>query len=111
MAEEPFIISFPRVPIDQANQYAADLAAILRSLQKGAVIEVRRTRQDSQDYGATLAVILGTASVTAMAKGIAAWIARNSGSEIQISHHGDVIAKNLNSGDAARIAEAFAKRT
>ena len=108
--ETPFVITFPEDSIAQANRYAADLAAAIRELDEEVQVEQKRDRQDTQDFGATLAIILGTASVTAVAKGISAWLARQSGAKIQISADGSVIASNLDSRDAARIAEAFSRR-
>jgi len=72
-------------------------------------VERRRERPDTQDFGATLSVILGTAAVTAIAKGIAAWLARNSGAQIEIRRNGRVVlrASHLDSKDVPQIAEAL----
>lgn len=110
MSHEPFIITFPEASCAEANKYAGDLAATLRDLKEGVAVEQRRDREDTQDLGATLAIVLGTASVTAIANGIASWLMRHSGARIQITSKGNVIAKNLDSRDAARIAEAFSRR-
>lgn len=110
MGADPFIISFTNVSIAEANQYAADLGASLRDLERDVVVEQRRERSDSQDFGATLAIILGTASATALANGIASWLMRHSGARIQINKQGSVIATNLDSRDAAKIAQAFSRK-
>jgi hypothetical protein len=110
MLRDSFLIAFPGVSTADANQYASDLAVTLRDLHNSIVAEQRRDRENTQDFGATLAVILGTASITAVANGIAAWLMRHSGAKIQISTKGNVIATNLDSGDAAKIAEAFSRR-
>jgi hypothetical protein len=109
MTREPFIITFPDTSRAEANQYASDLAATLRDLPGGIVVEQRRDREDTQDFGATLAVVLGTASATAIAQGVAAWLKRHSGASITINRDGEVTGNNLNSQDAARIAEAFSR--
>ncbi len=109
MPVEPFIITFPGASVAEANRYAADLGAALREIDREIAVEQRRDREDTQDFGATLAIILGTAAATAIAKGVAAWLARHSGAKIQISADGTVLASNLDSGDAARIAEAFSR--
>jgi len=56
-----------------------------------------------------LALVVGTAAATALAKGIAAWLARNSGARIEIRRKGKVVlvATHLDSKDVSRIAEAF----
>jgi hypothetical protein len=110
MRSDPFVITFPGASRAEANRYASDLAAALRDLHNSVAVEQRRDRQDTQDFGATLAVVLGTASITAVANGVAAWLVRHSGARIEIAAKGNVIATNLDSRDAARIAEAFSSR-
>ncbi len=110
MDESPFIIRFPGASTAEANRYAADLATTLRDVDQDLKVEQQRDRPDTQDFGATLAIILGTASVSAVAKGVAAWLARHAGAKIQINADGSVIASNLDSRDAARIADAFGRR-
>jgi hypothetical protein len=107
VTESPFVISFPGVSTAEANRFAADLASTIRTTDREVQVEQRRDRPDTQDFGATLAIILGTASVTAVARGVESWLARHSGAKIQIDKDGTVVASNLDSRDAARIAEAF----
>jgi hypothetical protein len=83
---------------------------VLRGVDQHLQATQRREREDTQDFGATLALVLGTASVTAVANGLAAWLARHSGARIQIAVDGSVIASNLNSRDASRIVEALRNR-
>ena len=107
MAESPFVISFPGVSTAEANRFAAELASAIRATDRDVRVEQKRDRPDTQDFGATLAIILGTASVTAVAHGVESWLARHSGAKIQINKDGTVVASNLDSRDAAKIAEAF----
>jgi hypothetical protein len=109
VGESPFIIMFTGVSTAEANRYASDMAAALREIDRELRVERQRDRPDTQDFGATLAIILGTTSVTALAKGVTAWLARHSGAKIQINADGSVIASDLDSRDAARIAEAFTR--
>lgn len=106
----PLILSFPGVSPAEANQYAADLAGILRDTHPDVQAEQRRDRDDTLDFGATLVLILGSASATMVARGVAAWLARNSGVKLQISADGAVVASNLDSRDASRIIEALSHR-
>jgi hypothetical protein len=109
--DEPrFVIRFPGTSTADANRLAADLARTLRDLDRQVAVEQHRERPDTLDFGATLVIVLGTASVTALAKGISAWLKRHSGARIEINADGSVIASNLDSGDAARIAEAFGRK-
>jgi hypothetical protein len=109
VSESPFIITFPGASTAEANRYAADLKIALREIDQELTVKQQPDREDTQDFGTTLAIILGTASVTALAKGVATWLARHSGAKIQINADGSVIATGLDSRDAARIAEAFSR--
>jgi hypothetical protein len=110
LANAPLILSFPGVSPAEANQYAADLAGALRDTHPDVQAEQRRDRDDTLDFGATLVLILGSASATMVARGVAAWLARNSGVKLQISADGSVVASNLDSRDASRIVEALSHR-
>jgi hypothetical protein len=103
-------IHFPDVTADRGNVYAEDLRASLEeSLEAGGRVERRRTRPESQDPGATLVLILGTSSVTAIAQGIRTWLARNSGVSIDIVVRGKVFrARNLDSQAARELAQVLA---
>ena len=78
------IISFPGVSVAEANKLAGSLSPALRERERTISVERRRANPESQDGGATLAIILGSAAVSAVAKGVAAWLARNSGTCIEI---------------------------
>jgi len=109
MATESLIVTFPDASTAQGNRLASSLADVLRDADPNILVDRQRERTDTQDFGATLAVILGTAAVTAVAKGIAAWLARNSGAQIEIRRKGEVVlrATHLDSKDVPRIAEAL----
>lgn len=111
MRASPFVVSFPGTSSAEANRYAAGLASAIRDADQNVKVEQQRDQPDTQDCGITLVIqILGTASVTAIASGVASWLARHSGAKIQINADGGVIASDLDSRDAARIAEAFSRR-
>ena len=109
MSAESVIVSFPDVSIAEANRLANALADALQDIDPSIVVDRQRERPETQDFGASLAVILGTAAATAVAKGIAAWVARNSGVTIEIRRKGEVVLRaiHLDSKDIPRIAEAF----
>lgn len=110
MQHESFVLGFAGASTAEANRYASDLVGTLRGLDQSLTAEQQRNRDDTQDFGSTVVLILGTASITALAKGVAAWLARHSGARLEISAEGRVVATNLDSRDAAKIAEAFAGR-
>ena len=71
-----FLIAFQGVDVATANGLAADLEDFLSESVPDADIERRREDPLTQDFGATLAIIVGSAAVTALAKGVASWLAR-----------------------------------
>jgi hypothetical protein len=85
------LFSFPGTSPAQGNVLAASLATDLRVLDPTSVVKRVRETPDSMDFGASLAVILGTAAVTALARGIATWMARNSGVTVEIRRDGHLL--------------------
>jgi hypothetical protein len=106
---ESAIITFPGTSVADGNRLADTLADALQDTDPNIVLNRKRELPETQDFGATLAVILGTAAATAVAKGTAVWLARNSGVKIEIRRKGKVVltATHLDSKDIPRIAEAF----
>ena len=109
MPVTPVVFSFVNSTTAEGNRFAGSLAETLRGLNPTIQVERVRERPDTQDFGASLAVILGTAAVTELAKGIASWLARNSGAKIEISREGQVVmtASHLDSADVPKLAEAL----
>jgi len=71
-------------------------------------VEPPERPSDSQDFGSTLVLLFGTPVAVALARAVSTFLQRHSGATIRITRSGEVIASNLDSRDAARIAEAFA---
>jgi hypothetical protein len=67
---ETFIIRFSETSLADANQYAASLADSLKEIDRSIQVQQQRDRPDTQDFGATLAIILGTAAITAITKNL-----------------------------------------
>jgi len=109
MADGTFEIRFRDCTPDEATDYAADLQAELDKPNAGISVTRARDLKEAQDFGATLVLVLGTGAITALAKGLATWIARNSGARVVITKDGKVIAENLNSEDAARVVQSTFK--
>jgi hypothetical protein len=78
------LISFPDMNKAFANELAGDLAESLT--EDTPSLSVTRFRDDplTQDFGATLAIILGSTAVTALAKGIAKWLARRQDARLHL---------------------------
>jgi len=77
-------ISFAAVDAAESQDMANDLADFLAA--EVPSVEARRERADprAQDFGATLALVLGTTAVTALARGIGVWLARRQDAKVQL---------------------------
>jgi hypothetical protein len=109
MPAVPVVFSFANATTADGNRFAGSLAETLRDIDPDIRVERIREREDTQDFGASLAVVLGTAAATALAKGIAAWLARNSGAKLEILREGQVVmrAGHLDSADVPKLAQAL----
>jgi len=106
--QETMILSFTGATVDEGNRYARDLKDFLVEIDSSIRVEQRRERADAQDFGATLALVLGTTAATALARGIAAWLQRNSGARITVKNaSGELVAEGLDSKDVARVVQAL----
>jgi hypothetical protein len=109
VATHEILISFPEVSPAQANQYAAELQDMLRQASTDVSVERIRSDPETQDFGATLAVILGTPAAIALATAVKRWLARRGTKLLVKTPAGEVLAENLDSKDAAEIAAAFTR--
>ena len=110
MSNRTLKISFDGVSPAEALMFSQDLEQRLREGAPAVQIEREKTNP-SQDFGATLVLLFGTPVAIALAKAVSNYLARNSGASITITESGEVIGKNLDSKDAARIAEAFGRKS
>ena len=103
-------IRFPDATPDEGNVYAEDLrTALVESLDTGDRIERVRSNPESQDFGTTLVLVLGTTAVTAIARGVQTWLARNSGVSLDIVANGKTVhARNLDSQGVQALAKVLA---
>jgi hypothetical protein len=72
-------------------------------------LEVKRVREDdkTQDFGATLVLVLGSAAATQLARGIAVWLARRQDAHLQLEKRhedGSVVTLEVD-GSMSRRAE------
>jgi hypothetical protein len=99
MEAQSFVVSFPDTTSNEANKHTQQLADSLGDL--GIKAKPARTSKESQDFGATLIVLLGTTSIAAIAEGIKTFIART-GTRLDFEGPGGRFsAKNLRSEDIA----------
>lgn len=108
MDERRYMITFDDVSAAEANRYAQELRNAL--LDSSPDIKVDRKREDAytQDFGATLILVLGTPAAIAVAKAIGDWLKlRNSASLTIKNSKGQATAKNITSRDAAELFKFF----
>lgn len=98
--EQPVVVSFPDSSAAEASKYASSLQDALRLADPTILTERVREVEDSQSFGPSLEIILGTASVTALAKGIGFFISRYGTAKIEIKR-GNVVVSGLQSKDVA----------
>jgi hypothetical protein len=105
----PLVITFPDASAAKRNQLAESLAEALRDLNPDIEVDRKRDRPDTQDFGATLAVVLAAPAVTELARGLASWLTRNSGARIEVRRNGEIILSgtHLDSKDVPRIVAAL----
>jgi len=79
-------------------------------LQRIPDISVSRKKDDAttQDFGATLVLVLGTPAVIAVASGIASFLKRHH-AKLSIFADGRLVVEGVEGKDMARIVEALTK--
>jgi hypothetical protein len=96
--ERVLLIRFGDMSTADANRAADELRKQLRS-KMGSNVSIDRIKEDqeTQDFGGTLAVVLGTPFAVALAKGVADYIAKRGCRIVLETPQGKIIA----TGDAA----------
>ncbi|MCW5704594.1 MAG: hypothetical protein KIT82_18670 [Bradyrhizobium sp.] len=77
-------ISFVGATPADASRLADDLAAYVRMHIDGAEVRVIGGSSDAMDFGATVALVLGTPAVIILARGIADWVRRQGDPDLLI---------------------------
>jgi DNA-binding transcriptional LysR family regulator len=106
--QRTLVFRFQGVSPAEAGQKILELREDLLDSADDVRAEVRKEDPTTQDFGATLVLVLGSGAVVAIAKGIQRYLSRDREGELVIEEDGSVRFKG-NSKDAARIAEALGK--
>jgi hypothetical protein len=109
MTDDEIWVSFPDASSADANVFAQTLSDDLRDSARELTVNVRKDRSDTQDFGATLVLVLGTAAATKVATGISRWIARHSGTRVLLKKKDgtELLIEDADSASAAKIAAAL----
>jgi len=99
-------IRFPNESMRQQGLLAADLeASIVREVDSTTII---KEREDTQDPGTILTIVLGAPAVVGAVTAIGAWLVRKNQSGVTIEDdQGRVIFKNMRSEDVAAAIKAI----
>lgn len=94
MIENPstFHIRFEGLTSAEANLAAAELLEELQEAGTGIDVSRRKERADTQDFGATLVVILGTEAAIILAKAVRSYVARRGNRVVIETPEGKVVA-------------------
>jgi hypothetical protein len=107
MSEVKIVVRFA----GDSKQANLDAASFQRDFREIRTLEVQtiNERPGTQDFGATVVLILGTTSVTALAHGLANWLTRNAGAKLSITMTDGttVSGTGLQSKDVSKIVSAL----
>jgi hypothetical protein len=105
---EQFELEVNGTDLAQSQVLAAELASTLRLTTPGVQVERVKTSDDTMDIGTVVGVIIASNAVAALARGLAAWLAKRQSAEIRVRKDGTLMAKGLTSADALRLAQILA---
>jgi hypothetical protein len=108
MNQQEYIIKFNSISVAEANWYASELRSTLLDSTPDVTVERKRDDIHTQDFGSTLVLILGTSTVTTIAKVLGDWLKlRNSVSLTIESAEGKVIVNNLTSKESLHVIQNY----
>jgi hypothetical protein len=106
----PFHVRFEGLSVAEANRAAAELRnAIERAGGNEVETSIRKETQETQDFGATLVLILGTEAAIIVAKAIHSYVAKRGDKVVIETEGGKVLATGAAAAniDVAATAEAM----
>lgn len=108
--EHEIHVRFEGLNLASANKKSMELRQQLHQILKdNAHIETKKENPDTQDFGATLVLILGTPAILAALKGVRDFIAKSGDSVVIETAKGRVVARGsaANNIDIAKTAAAL----
>jgi hypothetical protein len=102
-----FYLRFPMTSKQEANVLASGLADEISEIAGIEKAKTLREDPQTQDFGATLVLLLGTASVTAVANGIRSWLSRKGVTAEIYDQNQKIVLRDVRSQDIAEIVKAF----
>ena len=106
MDEQKYIITFDTAEAADANRYAEELRQALLDASPDLLVHRRRDDPDTQDFGGTLVLLLGTPAAAATITALSNWLARRNRASITIKRGDDqIVAQNITSKTAGELAQ------
>jgi hypothetical protein len=103
--ENNIYIDFPDVSPAEAGQLANDLRDYLQR-NAGSEVKIVKSKIDTMDFGATLAIILGAAPTLAIARALGNWLLMHQQRKITVKKgQFEVEAENFSSKDVSRLLD------
>jgi hypothetical protein len=108
MNQSTYVIEFENISKKEANRYAGELRDILLATNSGIEVKQKRSDLESQDFGATLVLVLGTPAVVAIVEAISEWMIRRNSVELTIKTDSEeILLRNITAKDAHKILSIF----
>lgn len=108
MEQHRYFFSFDNVTSDEANVLASDLRESVLDIIPDATVTRMRENPLAQDFGATLAIVLGAPAIVRLATALGSWIQAQRGVGVTIKNsNGELIATNVTGKDAKELAAMF----
>ncbi len=108
MVKQTYLVTFDDVSADDANRYAEELRQFLLDASPDIAVHRRRDDPRTQDFGATLVLLLGTPAIAAAVTAIGNWLVlRNRASLTLKRADEEIVMQNITSKKAAELAQAF----
>ena len=106
MDQQTYIITFDGVSTADANIYAEELRDVLLDTTPEITVQRRRDNPLTQDFGATLVLILGAPSVVAVVKAIGDWLRLRTSASLTIeTPDKHIVVQHITNRDAAQLVE------
>lgn len=102
-------IHFEGLSVADANRAAAELRSMLDRAGDGVQVQITKDRDDTQDLGATLVLVLGTKAALTVAKVIYAYVAKRGDRVVIETTDGKVLATGSGAAniDVSKTVEAL----
>jgi hypothetical protein len=113
--QQKYLISFDEVSPAEASVYADELRNALLDASDDIIIQRKRDYPQTQDFGATLVLILGTPTAVALTKTIATvienWLKLRTSASLTVKTADEhLIVRNITSKQATELTKIFLKR-